>query len=85
VSCADEAEQGRGDLGDFHAFEQRALQPSRGGRCAVSIRFQRSDAAALVNFGDEWTVRPSRELVERLGQIVGRDGVEIVYAPRTGG
>ena len=45
----------------------------------------RSDAAALVNFGEEWTVRPSRELVERLGQIVGRDGVEIVYAPRTEG
>jgi DNA polymerase-3 subunit alpha len=64
---------------------ERALQPSRGGRCAVSIRFSRSDAAALVNFGEDWTVRPSRELVERLGQIVGRDGVEIVYAPRNGG
>jgi DNA polymerase-3 subunit alpha len=61
---------------------ERALQPSRGGRCSVSIRYARNDAAALVNFGEEWTVRPSRELVERLGQIVGRDGVEIVYAPR---
>ncbi len=64
---------------------ERALQPSRGGRCSVSIRFSRSDAAALVNFSEEWTVRPSRELVERLGQIVGRDGVEIVYAPRVNG
>ena len=51
----------------------------------MSIRYARSDAAALVHFGEEWTVRPSRELVERLGQIVGRDGVEIVYAPRTDG
>jgi DNA polymerase-3 subunit alpha len=64
---------------------EQALRPSRGGRCSVSIRYARSDAAALVNFGEEWTVRPSRELVERLGQIVGRDGVEIVYAPRTEG
>ena len=64
---------------------EQALRPSRGGRCTVSIRYARSDAAALVNFGEEWKVRPSRELVERLGQIVGRDGVEIVYAPRTEG
>ncbi|MFO1407196.1 MAG: DNA polymerase III subunit alpha [Steroidobacteraceae bacterium] len=64
---------------------EQALRGSRGGRCGVSVRFARSDAAALVNFGDEWTVRPSRELVERLGQLVGRDGVEIVYAPRTDG
>jgi DNA polymerase-3 subunit alpha len=64
---------------------EQALRPSRGGRCSVSIRYARSDAAALVNFGEEWTVRPSRELVERLGQIVGRDGVEIVYAPRAEG
>jgi DNA polymerase-3 subunit alpha len=64
---------------------EKALRPSRGGRCSVSIRYARSDAAALVNFGEEWTVRPSRELVERLGQIVGRDGVEIVYAPRVEG
>ena len=64
---------------------EQALRPSRGGRCSVSIRYARGDAAALVNFGEEWTVRPSRELVERLGRIVGRDGVEIVYAPRAEG
>jgi DNA polymerase-3 subunit alpha len=62
---------------------EQALRPSRGGRCAVSIRYTRGDAAAFLNFGEEWAVRPSRELVERLGQILGRGGVEIVYAPRT--
>ena len=64
---------------------EQALRGSRGGRCGVSVRYARTDAAAVVNFGEEWTVRPSRELVERLGQIVGRDGVEILYAPRTDG
>ena len=64
---------------------EQALRGSRGGRCGVSVRYARTDAAAVVNFGEEWTVRPSRELVERLGQIVGREGVEILYAPRTDG
>jgi DNA polymerase-3 subunit alpha len=63
------------------AIEQ-ALRPSRGGRCAVAVRYVRSDAAALLQFGEDWSVRPSRELIERLGSIVGREGVELVYAPR---
>ncbi|MBP9592738.1 MAG: hypothetical protein KBE42_11735, partial [Steroidobacteraceae bacterium] len=56
--------------------------PSRGGRCSVAIRYRRDDAAAYLQFGEEWAVRPSRELIERLGTIVGREGVEVVYAPR---
>ncbi|HSQ68636.1 MAG TPA: DNA polymerase III subunit alpha, partial [Steroidobacteraceae bacterium] len=63
------------------AIEQ-ALTPSRGGRCAVAIRYAREDATALVQLGDEWAVRPSRELIERLGQIVGVDGIELHCAPR---
>ena len=27
-------------------------------------------------------VRPSRELIERLGTLVGREGIELYYAPR---
>jgi DNA polymerase-3 subunit alpha len=61
---------------------EQALRPSRGGRCAVAIRYAGSDARANVLLGEEWTVRPTRDLIERLGQIVGRDGVELVYAPR---
>jgi len=64
-----------------NAIEQ-ALRPSKGGRCSVAIRYRREDAAAYLQFGEEWTVRPSRELVERLGQLVGRDGVEVIYGPR---
>jgi DNA polymerase-3 subunit alpha len=66
------------------AIEQ-ALRPSRGGRCTVGIRCHRSDASAVVELGEEWTVRPSRELMERLGRILGRDGVELQYAPRVDG
>jgi hypothetical protein len=35
--------------------------------------------------GEEWRVKPSQDLIERLGQILGRDGVELVYAPRVDG
>ena len=35
--------------------------------------------------GDEWSVRPSQDLIERLGRLVGREGVELLYAPRIDG
>jgi DNA polymerase-3 subunit alpha len=70
-----------GDARKIVAAIEQALRPSRGGRCTVAVRYACDDAAALLQFGEEWSVRPSRELVERLGQIVGRDGVELVYAP----
>jgi DNA polymerase-3 subunit alpha len=66
------------------ALEQ-ALRPSRGGRCAVAIRYVGDAARANVLLGEEWCVRPSQDLIERLGQLVGREGVELVYAPRVDG
>jgi DNA polymerase-3 subunit alpha len=74
-----------GDAGTVVNAIEQALRPSRGGRCAVGIRYHRSDASAFVELGEEWTVRPSRELMERLGRILGRDGVELHYAPRADG
>ena len=61
---------------------EQALKPSQGGRCNVAIRFATGDAAAVLQFGEQWKVRPSRELIERLGNLVGREGVELYYAPR---
>jgi DNA polymerase-3 subunit alpha len=74
-----------GDAGTVVTALEQALRPSRGGRCAVGIRYNRADASAFVELGEEWTVRPSRELIERLGRILGRDGVELYYAPRVDG
>jgi DNA polymerase-3 subunit alpha len=71
-----------GDGSQFVAALEQALKPSQGGRCAVAIRYATGDAAAIVQFGEDWKVRPSRELIERLGHLVGRDGVEVMYAPR---
>jgi DNA polymerase-3 subunit alpha len=64
---------------------EQALRPSRGGRCAVAIRYAGEAASANLLLGEEWCVRPSQDLIERLGQLVGREGVELVYAPRVDG
>ena len=40
-----------------------ATEPRRSLR--VGIRYDRADASAFVELGEEWTVRPSRELIER--------------------
>jgi len=66
----------------FVTVLEQTLRPYCRGRCAVAVRYKSESASAALLLGEEWTVRPARELIERLGQIVGRDGVEVVYAPR---
>ena len=61
---------------------EHALRPSQGGRCNVAVRYANADASSIVQFGEHWRVRPSRELIERLSSLVGRDAVELYYAPR---
>jgi DNA polymerase-3 subunit alpha len=71
-----------GDGSRFLAQLEQALRPSQGGRCAVAVRYATGEAAAILQFGEQWRVRPSRDLIERLGTLVGREGIELYYAPR---
>ena len=71
-----------GDSRQLISAIEQALGPSRGGQCSVAVSFARDDASATLQFGEEWCVRPTRDLVERLAQIVGRQGVKLFYAPR---
>jgi DNA polymerase-3 subunit alpha len=61
---------------------EQALRPSQGGRCNVAVRYANADASSIVQFGEQWRVRPSRELIERLSSLMGRDSVELYYAAR---
>jgi DNA polymerase-3 subunit alpha len=74
-----------GDAGKLVTAIEQALRPSQGGRCAVAVRYATGEASAIVQFGEQWRVRPSRELIERLGALLGREGVEVMYAPRLEG
>jgi DNA polymerase-3 subunit alpha len=65
----------------IRTFEQ-ILRPFRGGRCGVAIRYYGSAARADLVLSEEWSVKPTRELTERLTQLVGHDGVRLIYTPR---
>ncbi|HEY5807946.1 MAG TPA: DNA polymerase III subunit alpha, partial [Povalibacter sp.] len=53
---------------------EQILKPFRGGRCSVAIRYYGSGARADLVLSEEWSVKPTRELTERLSQLLGNDG-----------
>jgi DNA polymerase III subunit alpha len=62
-------------------FEQM-LKPYLRGPCGVSVAVNRPDYSGKVNLPDAWSVRPTRELLDRLSTLVGREGWHLVYGPR---
>jgi DNA polymerase-3 subunit alpha len=69
-----------GPLG-MNRFEQ-VLKPYLRGPCGVSVAVKREDYCGKVNLADAWSVRPTRELLDRLSALVGREGWYLVYGPR---
>jgi DNA polymerase-3 subunit alpha len=57
------------------------LLPYREGHCDVAVQYVGNDAAARLNLGPEWTVRPSRELRDKLTELLGRNSVRLLYSP----
>jgi DNA polymerase-3 subunit alpha len=62
-------------------FEE-LLKPHLRGPCGVSVVINRADYSGRLNLGDGWSVRPSRELLDKLTALVGREGWHLVYGPR---
>jgi DNA polymerase-3 subunit alpha len=65
----------------MNRFEQM-LKPYLRGPCGVSVAVAREDFSGKVNLSDAWSVRPTRELLDRLSALVGREGWYLVYGPR---
>jgi len=57
------------------------LLPYRQGSCEVAVQYFGDDAAARLQLGAEWSVRPSRELRDKLAELLGRNNVRLLYAP----
>lgn len=57
------------------------LLPFREGSCDVSVRYIGDNAAARLSLGPEWAVRPSRELRDKLTELLGNNNVRLLYAP----
>jgi hypothetical protein len=56
------------------------LAPWRPGPCPITIEYSASGASGALTLGAEWTVRATRELLEQLEGLIGRDAVQVVYA-----
>ncbi len=57
------------------------LLPFREGNCDVSVRYVGDGASARLSLGPEWAVRPSRELRDKLSELLGNKNVRLLYAP----
>jgi DNA polymerase III subunit alpha len=68
----------------FVAELRHALEPFRGGRCAVMMVYRGPSAAARLQLGEHWRVRPSLELLHRLGGLLGAGNVRVEYGPPGG-
>jgi DNA polymerase-3 subunit alpha len=66
----------------MNRFEQM-LKPYLRGPCGVSVAVNRPDYTGRLNLADTWSVRPTRELLDKLSSLVGRDGWYLVYGPRS--
>ena len=62
-------------------FEE-LLKPYLKGPCGLSIFVSRAQYGGKLNLPDSWSVRASRELLDKLTALVGRDGWYLVYGPR---
>ena len=65
----------------MNRFEQM-LKPFLRGPCGVSVAVNRPDYLGKLNLADTWSVRASRALLDKLTDVVGRDGWYLVYGPR---
>jgi len=59
------------------------LKPYLRGPCGVSVVVSREGYTGRLNLADAWSVRPTRELLDKLTALVGRDGWHLVYGPRS--
>lgn len=57
------------------------LLPYRAGHCEVAVHYTGTGATARLNLGPEWVVCPSRELRDKLTELLGRNSVRLLYAP----
>ncbi len=57
------------------------LLPYREGNCDVAVQYFGDSAKASLKLGPEWCVRPSRELREKLTDLLGASNVRLLYAP----
>ncbi|MGD8999398.1 MAG: DNA polymerase III subunit alpha [Granulosicoccaceae bacterium] len=69
---------GKAGNGFVHTLRE-VLAPYRDGHCPVAVDYDRGDASARLLLGEDWYVHPTDELLHRLRELVGEQGVQIQY------
>jgi DNA polymerase III subunit alpha len=64
---------------DFVPALKAALKPFTRGNCEVCLKYEGAAAEALLTLGDEWAVKPTRELRESLTRMLGEERYFIHY------
>ncbi|MEJ2601761.1 MAG: DNA polymerase III subunit alpha [Gammaproteobacteria bacterium] len=71
---------GREVLNSLHDILLPYRQATRRGCCDVAVQYVGSDATVRLNLGDDWRIRPTRDLRDKLEELLGREGVRLIYA-----
>jgi DNA polymerase-3 subunit alpha len=74
----------RCDLSASMSRLEKMLTPWRPqGSCAIAIEYASRAGSGVLEFGPQWQVKPSRELIEQLEGLVGSDGVRVLPGSST--
>jgi DNA polymerase-3 subunit alpha len=65
---------------EFPSRLRRVLEPSRRGPCKIVLQYESSEAAARLEFSDDWSATPSENLLRDLRRLAGRRNVRLVRA-----
>jgi DNA polymerase III subunit alpha len=65
--------------GAFVRDLQQVLKPFLRGRCEICLRYRNAAAEAELTLGDKWTVSLTRELRDKLTELLGDDSYSIHY------
>jgi DNA polymerase III subunit alpha len=68
----------------FMSRLEKLLTPWRGGGCAVSVEYASGRSSGVIEFGPQWQVKPTRELIDQLEGLVGSDGVRVLPGSSSG-
>ena len=66
--------------GDFVQELKQVLKPFVGGRCDVCVQYRNGGAEAKLTLGEDWTIRLTREVRDKLARMLGDERCEISYA-----
>jgi DNA polymerase III subunit alpha len=55
------------------------LREARNGQCSVLLRYRSREADGTLSFGEDWKVRPTRALLERLEHLLGSGAARLSY------